>query len=326
MNDMQSRPFPIGSGWEKTGLFIQDHGAQTSKEAMGIAKLDWSVEEKELYTIEGTTISGGIAVPKTRKITTHKAIVRTDTNSQLGIVGKNYRPVQNSEAFGFMDNLVQEGKMEYHSAGTFRGGRRIWLLGKVGEIEILNGDVVDQFILLFNSHDGGSALSALLTHIRLLCTNAIAGLVAQGKGVMHRHTKNILERMSSADEIFAAAATEFNYSSRILKQSAQTVLTDEQWLSITKQIFKDPPKEKEHLLPRVEQRRDDLTELFYNGVGQDVPGIQNTVWAGINAVTEYANFHKPTRGENKEERRLESTLFGLNNKWIDKNVGLLLAA
>jgi len=330
MNEIHVSPFPKGNGWTETGFYVGSDNVMTAEQAIQVANLDWQVEEEALYTHEGVIISGGQAVPKHREITTHKAIVRADSRQVMGVVGKKYTPIQNHQAFSFMDKLVEEGLMKYHSAGKFRDGRRIWLLGKVGEVEVLSGDTVDQFLLLFNSHDGSTSLSAVLTSIRLACMNALVGLLRkrtrQGRGVMLRHTTNIWERFGDSHAILETAIEDFEQSAVVMKEAARTRLSNEQWANITKQIFKDPPEDKKHLLPRVEQRREDLTELFHNGVGQDIPGVQNTVWAGINAITEYANFHKVVRGANKDERRLESALFGLNAKWVDKNVSQLMAA
>jgi len=44
----------------------------------------------------------GTAVPQ------RKAVVRSDTGDVLGVLGNSYIPVQNYQAFGFLDAIVEK--------------------------------------------------------------------------------------------------------------------------------------------------------------------------------------------------------------------------
>ena len=113
------------------------------------------------------TTTDGIPVPS------KKAVVRTDTNDVLGVVGNSYVPVQNRQAFGFLDAIAAEGGIRYHTAGALRRGERIWLLGKLpGQIRVKGSDdLTEKYLLLVATrHDGTSALRVFFTPIRVrLC-------------------------------------------------------------------------------------------------------------------------------------------------------------
>ena len=51
----------------------------------------------------------------------------------LDVVGDNWNPVQNSEAFEFFSEYCLAGDMEMHTAGSLKGGQMVWALAKVKE-------------------------------------------------------------------------------------------------------------------------------------------------------------------------------------------------
>ena len=81
--------------WDGVGMNV--HGAFSSKEVMQRAGLDWSVSSRKLYLSDGSPVPGV------------KANVRSTDNKVLGIVGPDYKIVQNAEAFSFMDQVLGEG-------------------------------------------------------------------------------------------------------------------------------------------------------------------------------------------------------------------------
>jgi hypothetical protein len=67
--------------------------------------------------------------------------------------------------------------------------------------------------------------------------------------------------------------------------------------------------------------RSKLFELFEGGMGQDMPGVRSTSWAALNAVTEYVDHHRSTRGHtdfDRRSRRLESAWFGSGSRLKSK--------
>ena len=118
----------------------------TAEEAIKAAHLDWTVEKREIYFKEEIDVF---------KSANAFATVRTDINLPLGIVSKNYKPIQNLEAFNFMDTLTMTKEAKYHTAGALFSGERVWILTKLPEqIVVLDEDVVDRYLLLVNNHDG----------------------------------------------------------------------------------------------------------------------------------------------------------------------------
>jgi phage/plasmid-like protein (TIGR03299 family) len=303
--------------WHGLGVYCGEEPI-TSKEAIIKAGLDWNVELTDLFlkNKEG----------EAELLEKHKAVVRESDSSILGVVGGRYTPVQNAEAFSFMDALVEDKSMRYHTAGSLRGGQKVWLLGQVGSYEVVPEDKVDNFLFLYNSHDGSSALRCLFTTVRVVCANTARLALQKGnkEGLTIRHTSNIMTNLASAKEILKIGKVEFNKfelaSKELVKKQIDTIKLDH----FLKNLIPDPPKDIRSY--RAERTRNELTRLFEEGRGNDLLNVKGSAWAAFNAVTEFANYYTPARGENKQERRFENILFGSNVQLVEKAQKLLLAA
>ena len=94
------------------GLGTKVNEAPTSKDALIYAGLDWKIVQNNVYTQDGSLISG------------YKANIRSTDRSVLGIVSDRYKIVQNQDAFQFTDDLLGEG-VTYETAGSLQGGRKV---------------------------------------------------------------------------------------------------------------------------------------------------------------------------------------------------------
>jgi phage/plasmid-like protein (TIGR03299 family) len=310
----------IESPWQEYGTYIGQEPL-TSQEAIVKVGLNWKVKIQDLYTA-----AFAVPYPDLDLVKTNKAVVREDTNKVLGIVGKDYHPIQNIEAFNFMDGLVEDGSMRYHTVGSFRGGQRVWLLGKAGSFDVVPGDQVDKYLFLYNSHDTSASLRCLFTTIRVYCENTARLVLSKQKkeGIRIKHTKNFGEHMIEAKGVLGFANQEFNKFEKVTQQLVGVQVDTQKLDNFTKLLFPDPPKGvKSYSIPKA---REQIVRLFEEGRGNSLPGVKGTAWAAYNAVTEYTNYHKPTRGNNKGERRLEYNLFGSGVNLIDRAQQLLLAA
>ena len=111
--------------WHGLGVSVEE--APTSEKALQLAGLDWQVEQRDIYTSAG------------RRVEQFKANVRDTDQKVLGVVSDKYQVVQNEEAFAFTDALLGEG-VQYETAGSLANGKMIWLLAKLPEKYIINGD------------------------------------------------------------------------------------------------------------------------------------------------------------------------------------------
>jgi len=118
------------------------------------------------------------------------------------VVSTGYRAFQNREAFDFMDQLVGEQLAMFETAGSLKGGRRVWMLAKLpNELRIAGDDVVKPYVLLTNGHDGTAALRMIPTTVRVVCQNTLnlaLGRAGSTEGLSIFHFENLDARVADA--------------------------------------------------------------------------------------------------------------------------------
>lgn len=302
--------------WHGLGTYVGED-AVLSSEALHAAGLAWSVEKQPLFTC----FEGPFEAEMVHEVPTHRLVVRMDDHSQLGVVGKNYQPLQNDEAFSFLDSLVEDGSMRYHTAGSLRGGKKVWMLGKIGSTEVVPGDRVDQFILGHNAHDGSGSFRIMFTTVRVVCANTAAIALRQGRGtgISIRHTRNMKSRVADAQKALGLAVKTHDENEEFLKYLAGIQLTKKRVEQIISDLIPLPEKGN---VTKAQNQQDTLLNLFQHGVGQDIPGVSGTGWAFHNAVTEYTSHHRTSRGGH----RFESAILGSGSKLVEKANRLLVTA
>ena len=282
------------------GLGTQLNEPATAKEAIDAAGLNYLAELKCIETTDG------IPIPQ------RKAVVRSDSRDVLGVVGTSYVPVQNHQAFGFLDAVVADGSLRYHTAGALGKGERVWMLAKLpDEIRVKNSDdITEKFLLLSNSHDGSSSLRVHFTPIRVVCANtlAIAARNGRGQGVSIIHKGDLTAKVQQ--EVLGLAKRFYDDTEEQINRLARHYPSIRQLEEYFRLVYPDSPDGESS---RTKNVRQEMFRLFEEGIGHDMPEIRHTTWTALNAVTEYVDHYRSTRGKNSIDRasnRLESAWFG----------------
>ncbi len=292
--------------WHRLGQ--RTERAITSGAALRMAALDWKVEECPILAeVDG----------RMQEITTHKSIVRRDTKAVLGVVGRRYKPVQNEEAFEWLDGLVGSRLAMYETAGSIRNGALVWALVRLpGELSIANtDDVVKPFILCVNSHDGSVAFRALNTAVRVVCSNTLT-LALRNAGpdaIAVKHTDSIHDRLADAQEVLGLAVTEHRRFEAHMNLLAERKFRKRDFETYLDKVLGPASKQLvDGEEPELTAARQQIVANFDHEL-QRLRGIEHTAWAAFNAVGQYVDWERPTRGSVgrvRDERRFASIMFG----------------
>jgi len=278
------------------GLGAQVSNDLTPRQIMQKAGLDWTVEKEDVFTASGVKVPG------------KKALVRDD-GKILDMVGDDWNPVQNDQAFEFFSEFVLAGDMEMNCAGSLKDGKNVFALAKIKEsFSILGEDQVDSYLLFSNPHQYGKAVDIRFTPIRVVCNNTLTfSLNSKSKNfvkVGHRSTFDadmVKEQMGLASEKFAQ-----------YKEMAEFLSTrrfnTESLMQYYNEVF--PHREQRTVSAFEELSR--TAQLAASNL-ETQPGAefgQGTWWQAFNSVT-YMTDH--IQGRSAESR--------LNNQWFGYNQG-----
>lgn len=264
------------------GIGIDVTNCNSSEEVMEKAGLDWTVSKVPL-------VYNG-------KITDYFVIQRDDTGDLLSTAKKTFQPIQNSEAFAFMDNLIPEG-VTYEKVGVSKNGRKIWMLAKMPDTTILD-DVVDPYIVLMNGHGGGISLKACMTPVRVACQNTLnlAFKKASRQWVI-RHCNNASLKMNEARETFLSANNYMEALKSEIEELAMIKVSPQKFNYLANELFpiKDnttAKKEEEQML-----LRDSLREAY---LADDLGNLKGTAWGVLNAVSDLTMHRELRKGSTEE--------------------------
>ncbi len=222
-----------GAPWHGKGEPFD--GLMTAGECVREAGLDWGVAKVPLrLNDEGGLPLSGIS-----------ALVRTDKPSNdrgriLGIVGDEYQPLQNWDAFRFFDAAVGEGKARYETAGSIDNGKRVWLLASLGDpITPVKNDEVKPFLLLANGHDGQLMVHVKFTPVRVVCQNTLAMALVDGdrRHVALRHDRTLKRRLDESGTFFQRVLTTIGDASRSWTRMAGCHIKDKNAEAYFRSVF-----------------------------------------------------------------------------------------
>lgn len=146
---------------------------------------DWNfpIEKQPIYDQHGLEIPGQCC------------IMRTDTNTVMGVHGSRYTPITHADTVQIIEDAARSAKLSEDmqlKVITADGGRRLRVEALFPSINIepkLN-DISSFRSSGFNSYDGSWSFGTLAQAMRLICTN---GMEIPDKGARYRmkHTTNI---------------------------------------------------------------------------------------------------------------------------------------
>ena len=279
----------------------------TPEQMLYEAGLDWSVEKIPAFAeVNGEKV----AINKS-------ALVRSSDDKVLDVVGDDWNPVQNAEAFGFFADFVSEGNMEMHTAGSLKGGQLVWALAKVKDesFELFGDDRVDSYLLFSNPHMYGKSIDVRFTPIRVVCNNTLTLSLGSGSKnsvkVSHR-TQFDAEQVKETMGIASFKMNEYKDAALLMASKRYTEDTKNEYLERVFPVLGEAKRK---------ERSKGATGVL--DILDTQPGAQygeGTFWQLFNGVTYYVDHEMGRNADN----RMSAAWFGSGVKKKQDAINLAL--
>lgn len=314
--------------WHKSGVYV---GAEnfTSAEALEKASVNWKIGERDLMVATQIVGLDGVLTNGYKVVPNKRAFVREDTEELFYIGSTKYRPVQNDQLFGMFDKVVGEAGAIYNTAGSLKGGRIVFLLAELPGSYRLAGDLTTKYILIYNSHDGSSALRMRPTAVRVVCYNTLQ-LALRGH-VEHEfrasHTTNIDARIHEAREAMDLVPVYFDNLGKVVDELVDHAMSEGEMHDFAYQLLNIEEDTDVAQIKGVKRLGlQTITQGFSEGTGN----WGTNRWDAMNAVTEFVDHHRPVGQSlntfslvDVQDKRLEQAWFGTGHNMKQKAFAIL---
>ena len=287
--------------WHGLGVCVEN--ALSSEEALKASGLDWEVFQQPIMTSSGTPISG------------YKANIRSTDERVLGVVSDRYRVVQNAEAFAFTDALLGEG-VKHETAGALQDGKKIWLLAKLPEKYIIEGEQIEPYLVFSSSHDGSGAIKAAMTPIRVVCQNTLNLALSSAKRVWSTiHMGELAAKMDEAHNTLLLAEKYMTDLGGEFARLSRIKMSDSKVLEYIEQLLPMDDESTDIHRRNIARIREDLKHRYFDA--PDLNHVGKNAYRFVCAVSDFATHAKPLREtKNYREGMFAKTIEG--NPLIDK--------
>lgn len=301
--------------WNNMGVMVPE--GTSIRDFAKVAGMDWTVELRPIY-------SGAISTPEGIAMIDYgmendRAVIRTDRGQSLGLVKKDYEPIQNSELFGLIAELAEfDAEVEMETAGSLGKGQIVWALAKMPGLGLAMGnDKVNPYLLVTNGHGGNRRLTVTPTTVRVSCANTLnmalkgrKGKVGLAHGFDLKHTAQIRERLEESKTIIAQSLMAWNESKAIINRMAEIPAGFDIVESLIEQTFGKMPEEKGRAKTIATNRMDAIRKNWESPTNRGL-STENTLWTAMNSITEFIDHQtiaKNTDNFNAIENRFQSAL------------------
>lgn len=298
------------AAWHGLGTVFEDYPSRAVAQAIAHP---WEPQQEALYRRYSLVDTNDVEHETYTQVDGWLANVRDDDHTELGVVPKSYNLVNNSTLWDVAEALENSGDdVMYETGGTLRGGAMVWILVRLKEPLIVKGDKRGETIPYFalqNSHDGSGAFRGQATMTRIVCANTsrVSDMEAKARGTefTFRHSKNVQDRISEAQEALSGWRTSLTDWQEKMEQLIAAKVDSSNERRFLQRFIQMPPKNliSDAVEQNVLKAREQWKECYQGITGE---GLEGTAYGLVQASIEYQEWYR--RANNSESRFKRSFL------------------
>lgn len=339
------------SPWHKLGKVLTEE--ITDDQVLVEAGLDWTVLQEEVFA-DNTPDDAPMGPDDMvfNPIPGYKVLKRSDTQAPLSIVGDRYRVFQNHEMVQAMRLIARDLHVVWETAGAIRGGQMVWTLGYMPDLVYnVKKDAIKTYMLIVNGHGNAKSLVLTPTTVRTVCSNTLhmaLSRVSEGdrlkrgveqdfsevslsQGFSIRHNGSLPTLLSGVVGAYAGIVQDAKITQEVSEAMAETKMARKDSEAYWRAVFglESPAGLDEAEKVRAMRKETKILgklETIFDSPTCNTEGIKDTLWAALQACTEYVDHHDTTDADSAA-RRFQTANFGtglaIKAKAWDEAVALL---
>ena len=253
---------------------MEELNEQNSQQFLTKCGLNWTVEKQKIKTVDTD-----IVLPN------HVAIVRSDNNEVLSVMGKAYSPYQNDELLELLFRVSKLTGFEIAKGGLFGGGQKVYIQLKSDNLT-LGDDLIEGYLTSLNTFNGTGSLAFGASNVTLSCENQFHSAFKR-LTFSARHTKNMRSRIDEiCDEIEKAKVEETRIFNDI-KLLAQTDSDERTKDMVIKKLFGIDLNVDMNDLDAIATRTRNKINVFKVDLKSQLDDKGDTMWGLFSGVTKY---------------------------------------
>jgi phage/plasmid-like protein (TIGR03299 family) len=262
----------------------------TASEVLLKHGLNFTVIGEPIYDNEGAELKD------------YKAILRQDNRNVFQVAKKGYEIVQNHESLSLLDEIVGSGMAKYSGARSYKNGAIVQILADVPMDYRIAGEEISTHLHVLTSHNGTHSTFIIGTNQRVLCQNVLNS--KKNIWCKFKHTKNYRIKIDEAKQVFAHYRAVFQAQKEAFEYMASKQFNSLELDSFLNSLLN--VVDIEETTTRTLNAKESIARLVSDGIGHRE--LKDTRWKIFNAVTEYVDHYRSTKGE--ESNREYASLLG----------------
>ena len=249
----------------------------------------------------------------------------------LGVVGEDYQVIQHADGFRMIDALV--GSVDgahYETAGALGNGERVWGLADLNLAVCVGQDKQQGYLLFCTGHDGSLSHQYRICLTRVVCQNTLSAALSERTRakLTIRHTKNAKDKLDGVHEALASLRGDLLSVEEKLNFLADRRVTRESLAAILERLFPKPKSDDGSEKESSTRRNNvlaDILAMYESNDNNAFPEQRGTAYNLLNAITEYTDHTRSSRGANGNGRA-ESAMFGSGERLKAQAVDVIVEA
>jgi phage/plasmid-like protein (TIGR03299 family) len=238
---------------------------------------------------------------------------------RLGLAGERYQTVQNEE-LATMADAITDGDISVDVVGHYNKGRNVFVTLALGESIILDGegqaDEIGKFLTIRSSHNGSTAVQAIIHNFRLACQNQLPGLRAAGlASFTMRHTSTVQGRIADARTALGIAFKQYDVFEAEMQALLEREMTKDKFFDLVESIYPTPKDDVRGSVKKHETKVETLASIWN---GETVAGLEDTAYKAYNVLNEHLLWYPGIRAGNTENALVRAS--GFNETTNKENV------